>query len=107
MVNATVDNEAVSISLSVGESTTVPSGEVWRVTITIGEHGTYQEETTYLEINNDPVMSLKIDDSSSYAQSSPSIQTVVTGGDTISLHTNTEDTSGYDNGAHIGGFVVN
>mgnify|MGYP002763185961 CR=1 FL=1 len=33
MVNATVDNEPVSIMLDVGQSTTVPSNETWRVSI--------------------------------------------------------------------------
>jgi predicted RNA-binding protein associated with RNAse of E/G family len=33
MVNATVDNEPVSIVLDTGQSTTVPSNETWRVSI--------------------------------------------------------------------------
>jgi hypothetical protein len=33
MVNATVDNEPVSIVLDGGQSTTVPSNETWRVSI--------------------------------------------------------------------------
>ncbi len=35
MVNATVDNEPISITLKKDESTTVPSGEVWKVTISV------------------------------------------------------------------------
>lgn len=33
MVNATVDNEPVSVQLDDGESTTVPTGELWRVVV--------------------------------------------------------------------------
>lgn len=39
MVNATVDNQPVSIVLDGGESTTVPSNETWRVSIYLAAGG--------------------------------------------------------------------
>jgi hypothetical protein len=101
MVNATVDNEAVSISLGKNESTTVPSGEVWKITITAGLADSF-ETSGAITINGSAIMFLDNfdgDDQVSYAET----DTVVTGGDTIS--TDTFDVPGIE--AHIGGFVVN
>jgi len=39
MVNATIDNDPVFIQLGGGESTTVPTNEVWKVSIHLSNRG--------------------------------------------------------------------
>lgn len=80
MVQASIDNTSVSISLGSGESTTVPTGETWRVTL--ASDGEFQINGT--------------------AVAPPNLPTVVTGGDTIKG----EDNAGSGTRLHIGGFKV-
>jgi len=91
MVNATVDNEAISITLAGGESTTVPSGEVWKVTISVGTNFVQT-----LRING------KDNSYGDSASGNAVIEGIVlTGGDTLMSDGNS------DGATHIGGFVVN
>jgi len=93
MVNATVDNPPVSIVLDGNESTTVPSNETWKVTITIGS-------------NNNGASTIAIDGIGKFvgrdnAQGNDSVDAVLTGGQTI-----TEVNKGSESAVYIGGFVV-
>lgn len=89
MVQANIDNTPVSIVLAGSESTTVPSGETWKVTIKL--HG----GATTAEINGKDVINA---DSNNDADP---VETVLVGGDSVLC-------SGQSyQGLHIGGFVVN
>lgn len=85
MVNATVDNEAISIQL-IGESATVPSGEIWKINMISDNNANVGINGTDVFGNNHG----DIGDS----------EFVLVGGDTIECKS--------DNyGIHISGFVVN
>lgn len=88
MVQANIDNEPISIQLNSDgtESTTVPAGEVWKVSITV-------EQSAQLRIN-----SLLVVDNDSQNPTFTT-ETVVVGGDTIEAY-------GASGGLQIGGFVV-
>jgi len=94
MVNATVDNEPVSIVLDTGQSTTVPSNETWRVSI---------------HLANDDRSGMKIDGIGRFRadrqqESTPGnyLDVTLTGGQTV------EETNGNSVSAiFITGFVVN
>ena len=91
MVTATVSNSPVSITLKENESVTVPSGEVWKVTISIGL-------ACRCEINNVRI-------SGTYYSDEPNVipvETVLVGGDTVK-----NSYVGANSNIHIGGFVVN
>lgn len=90
MVQATVDNQPVSIVVGDSESTTVPSGEIWKVTIKLFG-GSYRASINGTDILN----------ADGNNQSVP-IETVLVGGDTVKC----KNTSSGE-GLHIGGFVVN
>jgi len=108
MVDVSVDNEPISISLGDGQSTTVPNGEVWKVTIALGVEAnsiTTSEQGGWVEINGVKMLSLVENPSGNgYGGfgGSPSTQTVLVGGDTVSVGS---ENAG-DAGAHIGGWVV-
>lgn len=90
MVQASIDNTPVSISLSGDESTTVPTGETWKVTLTCGSN-------TELHINGGRITG------SNAGNGEPNVdefETVLTGGDSI--------TNGLTGTVmcHIGGFKV-
>lgn len=99
MVNATVDNEAISTSLSPGQSVTVPSGEIWDVTITVGFYADGFQDNVYIEINGTPVLH------SFFEKQSTSATFVLDSGDTVACQNDTG--SGTASGAHIGGYRVN
>jgi len=93
MVNATVDNDPVSIVLGGGQSTTVPSNETWRVS---------------LHLANEEVTKMKIDGIGTYRGKRTESQAhgvytnvTLTGGQTVSEVAN--NSSG---GIFITGFVV-
>lgn len=95
MVNATVDNEPVSIIINSGESTTVPSNEVWRVSIHVANSGNSSQ--------------LKIDGNGAWygAKNDPSgqanlLNVTLTGGQTLKENRGKSDSS-----ILITGFVVN
>ena len=97
MVNATVDNSPVSITLSSGESTSVPSGEVWNVTMYIASGSDGSNSDTGVEINGRQFYEGRADFN---RYDGITVETTLTGGDTI--------TCSFDNtSCHIGGFVVN
>jgi hypothetical protein len=104
MVNATVDNKPVAITLSDGQSTTVPSNETWKVTITCearSNGGTVSisiDGTTAGGVRSDSLFDRNDNLGYGYADSTAPFDTVFTGGETISA-------SG--GGVRIGGFVVN
>lgn len=91
MVNATVDNKAISITLADAETITVPTGETWKVTITV-------VSSERLMINNERIVQ------SADASGEPNVESfdaVLVAGDTVS------DEGAYaSGGVHIGGFVV-
>jgi hypothetical protein len=90
MVQATVDNSPVSITLASGESTTVPSGETWKVMIKAFGGGHNGRINGKLIVNGD-----------SNGSAEP-FETVLVGGDTVEYRSSTTS-----HGLHIGGFVVN
>lgn len=95
MVNATVDNEPVSIVLAGGESTTVPSNEVWRVSI----HLANSYNRTHLTIDGKGIWYASRNDTSSDGNL---LNVTLTGGQTI------EESKGQaDTAILITGFVVN
>ena len=91
MVQASIDNTPISIVLGNGETTTVPTDEVWKIsaTVTLG---------TRLLINNTSVVD---DYNGSGEPNAENVELVVTGGD--KLESNTSNT---EFGIHIGGFKV-
>jgi len=93
MVNATVDNDPVSIQLN-GSSTTVPSNETW--VVQIGAHG----GSDFTELNINGVGSTIAPDTAS-DPGPPQFKMVLTGGDTVS-----EQTGDTDSMVSIQGFVV-
>lgn len=96
MVNATIDNEAVSIQLSSGQSTTVPSGEVWKVQITLAlADGSGNINDGAVTVNGVEFIGAK---TGGDVQGQVAPNSVLTEGDTISL--------GGGHGASITGFVV-
>jgi hypothetical protein len=103
MVNATIDNAPVSIQLDAGQATTVPTNEVWKVTISVfGRRGSgpwYKAVT----INNSPVLGIVSTDGNLETSNSPTGDFVLAGGDTIS----DIDDLAADDGIAIQGFVVN
>jgi hypothetical protein len=93
MVNATVDNDPVSIILDGGQSTTVPGNETWKVTITLAS-------------GTNGITMLKIDGIGKFLgrdnnQGNESIDAVLTGGQTI-VEARDDPTSAI----FISGFVV-
>ena len=96
MVQATVDNDVVSISLGGGETTTVPNGETWRVTLSFGPSTSNREAD--VEINGEAVGYSYSDDGNGTGTAMIVTETVLTSGDSVSTSSNTQ--------GHIGGFVV-
>jgi len=95
MVNATVDNEPVSIQLDSGQSTTVPSNETWKVQLTLSVKNTNNGRKGSVDVNSVSVIGA-LDSNESAGQVAPS--TVLVGDDTVSLDGAI--------GASITGFVV-
>jgi len=95
MVNATVDNKPVSIQLSPGQSTTVPSNKTWKVQIAISLANKSNASRGSVKINT--VSALGADNSGN-AEGPVAPSTVLVGGDTVSLKG--------AKGASISGFVV-
>ena len=116
MTNTTIENQALSIQLNSSESVTVPTGEVWKVTINgraavaASSDGDDQSVRRYCRINGVVAASSESESrawaNSSYnsANSSESASTtfpinaVLVEGDVISAD---------NTGLQIGGFVVN
>jgi len=95
MVNATVDNDPVSILLDPGQSTTVPSNETWKVQLTLVTEDGDGSNAGSIRINNISAVGAG---TSADKQGQVAPNTVVTGGDTIKLSKAL--------GASISGFVV-
>jgi hypothetical protein len=110
MASVSVDNAPVSINLS-NSSTTVPTGEVWDVTIIgavpsdvrIGTNFSRENDTTF-SINNQPVASSQLSNAQdkegidTTLETQFPLETTVTGGDTLSHSGNFS--------IHVSGFVV-
>ena len=114
MTNTTIENQALSIQLNSSESVTVPTGEVWKVTINgraavaaTGGGGT-QSVRRYCSINGVRVASSESearawndnvgDNASESASTTFPINAVLVEGDVIAAD---------NTGLQIGGFVVN
>lgn len=98
MTQVTIDNEAVSETLLPGDSVTVPSGEVWRVTLTMDltrTLGSGNEASG--KINGRTILGF-----SDGQRRNTQVETVLTGGDTISFDSSSVEKPGL----HIGGFKV-
>ncbi len=93
MVNATVDNDPVSIVLGGGESTTVPSNETWRVSLHVGN-----KDVSEMEI--DGVRGFQANTTSSSAEGHY-LDVTLTGGQTVA-----ELQSNAKSAIFITGFVV-
>ena len=114
MTNTTIENQALSIQLNSSESVTVPTGEVWKVTIngraavaaTVGD--TNEIVQRYCRINGVVAASSESesrswaydanDNSSASASTTFPINVVLVEGDVIESD---------NTGLQIGGFVVN
>jgi len=84
MVNATIDNVPVSIQLDNGQSTTVPSNETWKVTISLyGTQGDSNADFDAVRINGVEVLGISGDKSNGGAVSSPTASFVLAGGDSV------------------------
>ena len=97
MVQATVDNDVVSISLGTEETVTVPDGETWRVTLSFTPNDRNNNEA-FVRINGRNVGFSHAVDEQSPGNATIVIETVLTSGDSVS--------SDRDAQGHIGGFVV-
>lgn len=84
MVNVVIDNTPVSITLAYTETTTVPTGETWKVTITTNEAAEGNLNASIL--------------TSGAASNDWSTELVLVGGDKIKCTTG--------NGIHINGFKL-
>ena len=111
MTNTTIENQALSIQLNSSESVTVPTDEVWKVTINgraavaASDGGSNQIVQRYCRINGVIVASseseARADDVGNASESASTtfpIKAVLVEGDVIA----TDNT-----GLQIGGFVVN
>ena len=115
MTNTTIENQALSIQLNSSESVTVPTGEVWKVTINgraavaASSINFNQSIRRYCRINGVVAASSESeargwndsenDNSSASASTTFPIKAVLVEGDVITANNNT--------GLQIGGFVVN
>ena len=114
MTNTTIENQALSIQLNSSESVTVPTGEVWKVTINgraavaASANDDNKAVRRYCRINgviaaSSESKSRAYTNASAHASESASttfpIKAVLVEGDVI--------TSNNDTGLQIGGFVVN
>ena len=114
MTNTTIENQALSIQLNGSESVTVPTGEVWKVTInaraavSASDGGVDQNVRRYCRINGVVAASseseARASETTNYANASESasttfpIKAVLVEGDVIAAD---------NTGLQIGGFVVN
>ena len=111
MVNIQIDNSPLSIQLSDTESVTVPTGEVWKVTVTgrsasvARDGGNYAYIERYCKINGTIVASSESEtqagilrNATATASSTFPFDTVLVGGDIIKSE---------DGELNVSGFVVN
>jgi hypothetical protein len=115
MTNTTIENQALSIQLNSSESVTVPTGEVWKVTINgraavAAEDASNEVVRRYCRINGVVAASSESearawynsdydnDNSSASASTTFPINVVLVEGDVIAAD---------NTGLQIGGFVVN
>jgi hypothetical protein len=90
MAQATIDNQKISEKITNGGSVTVPTGEVWEVTIMAQSN----DDNKHLEINGTIVARVGTNHDPFFKG-----KFVLTGGDTVSPF----DSTVY---VHIGGYVV-
>lgn len=101
----TIENEPISIQLQANDQTTVPSGEVWKISVTIGKRDGDTDWLADFRINGKSVCSISGTSGGDYQNhGSSSFETVVKDGDTMRME---EDAvSSNDVGCHISGFKV-
>jgi hypothetical protein len=92
MVQANIDNTPISIDLQENESTTVPTGETWVVTLTI-------QNGASVAINGTLISATW---TGSGENNTDSTETTVVAGDTLKCISGDSNSSGF----HIGGFKV-
>jgi len=103
MVNASIDNEPVSIQLAEDESTTVPANETWKVTLSVFGRGmTSDNNGVRFRLNGESLLGMG-GNMSNGVTNSPTGTFVLAGGDTLILKT----FGAVAVGGGIQGFVVN
>jgi hypothetical protein len=103
MANATIDNPPVSVQLDDSESVTVPSNETWKVTIACFAASLQADnDKVFVNLNFESFLGIS-GDMANGAVSSPSVNLVLAGDDTIEV----KSFQAVGVGAVIQGFVVN
>jgi hypothetical protein len=87
-------HDPVSLTLAYGESTTVPAGETWRVTVTAAGNG-----NANFVLNGEEVV---MDSANSGNPAATTVETTVVGGDVLKNNSGSSSTGS----VHIGGFKV-
>ena len=83
----------------------VPSGEVWRVNVSIGTRERDGSKMVCLRLNGTPFMSIGcVDDGDYQSNGTTTCDMVLVGGDTLDWSFGSADNN--DGGAHIGGWKV-
>lgn len=103
--NTEIENAVVSIQLDGEEQTTVPSGEEWKVTLSMGKESTDGDWFSYVRINGRNAMSIAGTDGEDWqSHGSSSFSTILVDGDTIRC--DTESIGNNDVGCAITGFKI-
>jgi hypothetical protein len=102
---ATIENEPISIQLRGNDQTTVPSGEVWKVSVTLGKQDTDSDWLADFRVNGVTACSFAGTDRMDYqSNGSTSFETVLKENDTLRMED--DAISNNDIGCHISGFKV-
>jgi hypothetical protein len=102
---AEIDNEVVSIQLQGSDQTTVPSGEEWKVNMSMGKRDGDTSWISTIRINGRNACSLAGEDDFRYiTHGSSSFSTILVEGDTVRL--DRESISSNDVGVAISGFKI-
>lgn len=99
MTQVTIDNKEVSIQLGNNEQTTVPSGEIWDVTINNSAMGKDANNSGSCAVSINGVAVLSVTSTGNHQGQSANV--VLTGGDSINVVS-----SHSSQGANISGYEV-
>lgn len=102
-VDTRIDNTTVEIILQTGDSTTVPSGEVWKVNLSCyGREANVNRGNAAFRVNGVWVTGDEQDSGSGDEENGTSTRHILVGGDTIYFETeNNNDIAGYINGFKV------